>query len=170
MDQKKIGLFLKTLRKEKDMTQEKISEVFNVSRRTVTPWEAGVTMPDLDVLVEIADYYGLDLREIFDGERKSEKMNEEMKETVLKVAEYGNDQKEKMAKGTLVYFILGIIALVINQGMQFFDLPSTFWVGFAKGATAGLTMLSMIFGILYLTGTMVKVKEFKTRILKKSQK
>ena len=167
MDQKKIGLFLKTLRKEKDMTQEQIAEVFNVSRRTVTRWETGVNMPDLDILVEIADYYDLDLREIFDGERKSEKMNEELKETVLKAAEYGNEQKEKMAKVTLVYFILGIVGLIINQSMQFFDLPSTFWVGFAKGATAGLAMLSMIFGILYLTGAMDKVREFKMHIVKK---
>ena len=167
MDQKKIGLFLKTLRKEKDMTQEQIAEVFNVSRRTVTRWETGVNMPDLDILVEIADYYDVDLRELFDGERKSEKMNEEMKETVLKAAEYGNDQKEKIAKMTMVYFILGIVAFIINQSMQFFDLPSTFWVGFAKGATAGLTMLAMIFGILYLTGTLNRVKEFKLRILKK---
>ena len=166
MDQKKIGLFLKALRKEKDMTQEQIAEVFNVSRRTVTRWETGVNMPDLDILVEIADYYDVDLRELFDGERKSEKMNEELKETVLKAAEYGNDQKEKMAKVMLVYFILGMAGLIINQTMQFFDLPSTFWVGFAKGATAGLAMLAMIFGILYLTGTMDKVKEFKMRIIK----
>ena len=166
MNQKKIGLFLKTLRKEKDMTQEQIAEVFNVSRRTVTRWETGVNMPDLDILVEIADYYDVDLRELFDGERKSEKMNEELKETVLKAAEYGNDQKEKMAKVTLAYFILGMVGLIINQTMQFFDLPSTFWVGFAKGATAGLALLAMVFGILYLTGTMDKVKEFKMRIVK----
>ena len=166
MNQKKIGLFLKTLRKEKDMTQEQIAEVFNVSRRTVTRWETGVNMPDLDILVEIADYYDVDLRELFDGERKSEKMNEELKETVLKAAEYGNDQKEKMAKVTLAYFILGMVGLIINQTMQFFDLPSTFWVGFAKGATAGLALLAMVFGILYLKGTMDKVKEFKMRIVK----
>ena len=167
MDQQKIGLFLKTLRKEKEMTQEEIAEVFNVSRRTVTRWETGVNMPDLDILVEIADYYEIDLKEIFDGERKSEKMNEEMKETVMKVAEYSNDQKDKMARVTLTYFILGIIALIINQGMQFFELPETFWTGFAKGVTAGLALISMIFGILYLTGAMTKVKEFKTRMLNK---
>ena len=167
MDQQKIGLFLKSLRKEKDMTQEQIAEVFRVSRRTVSRWETGVNMPDLDVLVEIADYYEVDLREIFDGERKSEKMNEDLKETVLKATEYGNDQKEKMAKVTLIYFILGIGALIVNQGMLFMDLPSTFWVGFIRGATGALAMLAMIFGILYLTGKMDIVKEFKMRIIKK---
>ena len=49
-------------------------------------------MPDLDTLIEMADYYEIDLRELLDGERKSEKMNEELRETVLKVAEYSNFQ------------------------------------------------------------------------------
>ncbi len=36
MDQKKIGGFLKDLRKEKEMTQEQLAEQFNVSSRTVS--------------------------------------------------------------------------------------------------------------------------------------
>ena len=50
-------------------------------------------MPDLDILVEMADYYDVDLRELLDGERKSEKMNKDLEETVLKVADYSNDEK-----------------------------------------------------------------------------
>lgn len=41
MDQKKIGLFLKTLRKEKNITQEVLAETLNVSSRTVSRWETG---------------------------------------------------------------------------------------------------------------------------------
>ena len=87
MNQIKIGEFLKELRKEKGLTQEQLAEQFNVSRRSVSRWETGNNMPDLDTLIEMADYYEIDLRELLDGERKSEKMNEELKETVLKVAE-----------------------------------------------------------------------------------
>ena len=94
MNQIKIGEFLKELRKEKGLTQEQFAEQFNVSRRSVSRWETGNNMPDLDTLVEMADYYEIDLRELLDGERKSEKMNEELKETVLKVAEYSNIEKE----------------------------------------------------------------------------
>lgn len=36
MDQRKIGAFLKELRKEKDVTQEQLAEVMRVSRRTVS--------------------------------------------------------------------------------------------------------------------------------------
>ena len=166
MNQQKMGAFLKKLRNEKDLTQEQLAERFNTTRRSVSRWETGSNLPDIDILIEMSDFYDVDLREILDGERKNEKMDQETKETLLKVAEYGNTQKEKMAKITLVYFILGIVALIVNQGMQFFDLPSTFWVGFAKGATAGLALLSMIFGILYLTGAMAKVKDFKSRLFK----
>lgn len=90
MDQKKIGGFLKELRKEKSMTQEQAAEVFGVSRRTVTRWETGSNMPDLDILVEMADYYDVDLRELFDGERKSEKMDKELEKTVKQAAEYSS--------------------------------------------------------------------------------
>ena len=98
MNQIKIGEFLKELRKEKGLTQEQFAEQFNVSRRSVSRWETGNNMPDLDTLIEMADYYEIDLRELLDGERKSEKMNEELKETVLKVAEYSNSEKEVKRK------------------------------------------------------------------------
>ena len=50
MDQKKIGCFLKELRKEKDITQEQLAEKINVSGRTVSRWET-VSL-DLSLRVE----------------------------------------------------------------------------------------------------------------------
>ena len=44
MDQKKAGQFLKTLRKEKNITQEVLAEILNVSGRTVSRWETGVSL------------------------------------------------------------------------------------------------------------------------------
>ena len=55
MDQKKIGGFLKELRNEKNVTQEQLAEVLNVSGRTVSRWETGNNMPDISILVDIAD-------------------------------------------------------------------------------------------------------------------
>ena len=48
MDQKKIGGFLKELRNQKGLTQEQLAEQFCVSSRTVSRWENGNNMPDLD--------------------------------------------------------------------------------------------------------------------------
>ena len=69
MDTKKIGAFLKQCRKEKNLTQEQLAEKFGVSSRTVSRWETGSNMPDLSILVELADYYDMDLKGAF-GWRK----------------------------------------------------------------------------------------------------
>ena len=55
MDTKKMGGFLKQLRKEQSMTQEQLAERLNVSSRTVSRWETGSNIPDLDTLIEMAD-------------------------------------------------------------------------------------------------------------------
>ena len=51
MDRKRSGEFLKSLRKEKALTQEQLAEQFGVSARTVSRWETGSNMPDLAVLI-----------------------------------------------------------------------------------------------------------------------
>ncbi len=43
MDSQKIGAFLRVLRKEKNLTQEQLAEILNVSGRTVSRWETGVS-------------------------------------------------------------------------------------------------------------------------------
>ena len=117
MDQKKMGSFLRELRKESDLTQEQIAEQFNVSGRTVSRWENGYNVPDLSLLVELADFYHVDIRELIDGERNGkETMNETMKETLEKVANYNDSEKEKILNKLrvnsiiVVMFVLAIIA------------------------------------------------------------
>ena len=43
MDQVKIGAFLKELRKCKNLSQEQLAEKFNVTSRTISRWENGVS-------------------------------------------------------------------------------------------------------------------------------
>ncbi len=129
MDQKKTGLFLRELRKEKELTQEQLAEQFNVSSRTVSRWETGSNMPDLSVLVELSDFYQVDIKEIIDGERKSENMNEETRETLVKVAEYTEEDKKvqhyKMRK-ILGGVLMGFGAFLVISAMTIFP-PDSSW-------------------------------------------
>ena len=97
MNQVKIGTFLRELRKGKGLTQEQLAEQLNISRRSVSRWETGSNMPDVGLLIEIADFFHVDIREIIDGERKSENMDKE-KETLKKVAEYADAETAKLKK------------------------------------------------------------------------
>lgn len=117
MDTKKIGAFLKQCRKEKNLTQEQLAEKFGVSARTVSRWETGTNMPDLSILVELAEYYDIEIKELLDGERSST-MNKEMKETLDKVAAYEEWVKEKALKaGNLAFatmFLISVGAIIIQ--------------------------------------------------------
>ena len=118
MDTKKIGAFLKQCRKEKNLTQEQLAEKFRVSARTVSRWETGINMPDLSVLVQLAEYYDVEMRELLDGER-SQTMNKDMKETLDKVAVYEEWVKQKALKaGNLAFasmFVIGVLAIIIQM-------------------------------------------------------
>ena len=98
MDTKKIGEFLKVLRKERGLTQEQLAEILLVSGRTISRWETGTNMPDLSILIKMAEFYNVEVKEILDGERKSENMDKELKETLSKVADYNKLEKERVTK------------------------------------------------------------------------
>ena len=83
MDMKKIGGFLKLLRKERGLAQEQAGEIFMVAGRTISRWENGVNMPDLSLLIQIAEYYDVELEEILNGERRNEDMDKKLKNTLL---------------------------------------------------------------------------------------
>lgn len=169
MDQIKIGMFIKELRKERGLTQEQFAEEFGVSRRTVSRWETGSNMPDIDILLEISDLCDVELREIFDGERKCDAMNKELEETVMKAAEYSNTEKTKTARVVLIYLIVGLIGLVANAVLDVLQVTGGFWAGFLKGGTLGLALCAILCAILYVTGYLTKLGCAKKRILGKTE-
>ena len=105
MDTKKIGEFLKILRREKGLTQEQLAEILHVSGRTISRWETGTNMPDLSILIQMAEFYAVDVKEILDGERKGENMDKELKETLIKVADYSKLEKKKLPKQAILLLV-----------------------------------------------------------------
>ena len=141
MDTKKIGAFLKQCRKEKNLTQEQLAEVLGVSARTVSRWETGTNMPDLSMLVEIAEYYEIEMKELLDGER-SQTMNKEMKETLDRVADYENWVKQKALKaGNLAFASM----FLISVGVIIIQLLLTVNLRFVLGET----LIALVGGIVY---------------------
>lgn len=110
MNPKEIGAFLKQLRNEKGITQEQLAEILGVSGRTISRWETGTNLPDLSILVQISEYYNVEIKEILNGERKSKNMDNELKETLLKVADYNELEKQRAARsGNISFCIMFLI-------------------------------------------------------------
>ena len=157
MDQVKIGNFIRRLRKEKNVTQEQLAEKWNVSRRTVSRWETGSNMPDLDILIEMSEYYGVDLRELLDGERKSEKMDRELEETVRKVADYSNEARQKLMTRMHFLFIGGLAAAILYMVL----LSTGREDNFAGGLCLGITFGMMVVGVIMTSKYALQLRAYK---------
>lgn len=55
--QLKIGDKIKSLRKEKDITQEEFAEIIGVSNQSVSRWENNICYPDMELLPVIAVFF-----------------------------------------------------------------------------------------------------------------
>ena len=168
MNQVKIGEFLRELRKEKGYTQEQLAERFNVSRRSISRWETGSTLPDLDILMEMADYYEVELRELLDGERKSEKMDQELKETIEKVADYSNEMKKRFIRNMHWMFLAGVLVGCAHFVLTMMDGQGAMY-DFCKGLTSGVMFGLVIVGAIITSKNAGKIFEAKRRMLGKAE-
>ncbi|MGM9947682.1 helix-turn-helix domain-containing protein [Floccifex sp.] len=157
MDQKRIGSFLKKLRKEKHLTQEQLAEKLNVSNRTISRWETGNNMPDISILVEISEFYEVSILEIINGERKSEKM-EEVKETVEGMAIYATLEKETMIKNIRNISFIGTIAIVVSIILEYIPIKSSNLICFISLYCTALIPVTVFMIFLHASGLLYKLK------------
>ena len=166
----RTGRLLQSLRKEKGLTQEEVAEKVGVARRTVSRWETGNNMPDLDILIELSDLYEVDLQEILRGERKGEQMNDELKETVLAVADYSNEEKAKMLRGMHRVSIAGLLGLIGFMVLWICDVDGTMPYVYISGFCLGVPLAAVIFGAIYTSKHFARIRRCKQRLLGKHKK
>lgn len=109
MDTIKFGLFLKSLRAERGLTQEELAERLGVAGRTVSRWETGANLPDLDVLVMLADFFEVDLRELIGGERRTAE-DSSTDDGLKKAIEYSGARERILIRHVILTVVLGIVA------------------------------------------------------------
>ena len=170
MDQKKTGMFLRGLRKEKSLTQEQLAEILGVTNRSVSRWENGVNMPDLDLVIEIADYFDVSIEEFLDGERKAEMMDKKTKDTILKVADYENEEKLRYSRRLCRIFLAAIAAFCIYAVIEMQGLESTGVYANAADFLLGFVLGVLILGALSTSRYMVKIQAFKKRLLRREKR
>jgi len=73
---------IKKLRREKNITQEKLAEYLNVSAQAVSKWERNETLPDITMIVPIASYFNVSTDELLgvDAAKNEAKIQEYLKE------------------------------------------------------------------------------------------
>jgi transcriptional regulator with XRE-family HTH domain len=159
MDQIKVGAFLKDLRKEKGITQEQLAEKLGVSGRTISRWETGKNMPDISLLVEIAEFFDVSIPEIIKGERKSENMKNETKEVAETMSDYAKAEKEQLIKSFRNMSIIGLVALLVYMVMRETGVyDRNIFLQYTYGISESLIYVTVVMFPLYTTGLLSKFR------------
>lgn len=165
MNQEKIGLFLKDLRKEKGMTQEQLAEIMRVNNRTISRWENAKTMPDFDMLIELAKLYDVGIEELLNGERKVNIMEKQTEETLYNIAEYTNDEKKRILKKQHFFAWVGVICWLIFIGLKYAGLDETGITGDIAAFAAGLAFAMSLIAVIYSSKYIGKINGMKKKML-----
>ena len=130
-----------------------------------------MNMPDFDLVVGLARYLGVDIEELLNGERKTEK-EDAGKEGLEKETEQGG--KQEMTDGekeeTLLtkrmnrIFILGIAAFVVYMVLEIQGLATTGIYEDIASFALGLVLGILIVGVLYTSRYMGRIRAFKMRL------
>ena len=146
MDVVKFGLFLKELRKERGLTQEQLAEKLGVTNRTVSRWETGTNVPDLDVLIDISEFYQIDVKELLNGERKTAGIKMEDTQIIQQVDGYRAIKEADLMRRVFSIVVAGVVAV----GSLFY---TTFRL-FQNATSSGIVLLSLIVAFLVYNITM----------------
>ena len=128
---------LKTLRKNKGLSQEELSIKLNVVRQTISKWETGLSVPDAEMLVAISELFETPVNEIL-GENIEKKEKDDLKVISEKLEvineQLSNYQKEKRKKKIQVLIIIDISIIllfimlaILNRPYQTWDYSITEW-------------------------------------------
>lgn len=115
MDNLKLGNFIKSLRKEKNMTQKDLAKKIGLTDKAISKWERGLSFPDITILNSLAEVFDVDVSEILNGERGTNKINsEDIEKKIEEAVEKVTLKKEKRERRIKLFKkISGIISSVV---------------------------------------------------------
>ena len=108
---------LKKIRKDKGYTQEILAEKLNVVRQTVSKWEKGLSLPDVDMLSKIANVLETDVNILLDGQITTTDQSEIVKQ-LAKINEQLTIKNRRYKK------IMKTIAIILSVSYTHLTLPT----------------------------------------------
>ena len=116
MDQIKIGNFIKQKRKEKNITQNELSEKLNITNRAISKWENGICMPDSGIIPELCEILNITINDLFSGEVVDVKNSErQLEKNLLEMTKLKQEKDKKMLNIEILIGILCILPLFISM-------------------------------------------------------
>lgn len=123
-------------RKKKQLTQEQLADLLNVSNKTVSKWERGLSYPDILLIPNLVKILDISINELFD--------TQDIKEEAI--MEYDNSLTIKYKQSVLLsilLFVFSPLLLIIGSLGGSYEITLLGWV-----AGVGMIISSLIIFIL----------------------
>lgn len=115
MDQIKIGKFIASCRKGKNLTQKDLAEKLGITDRAISKWETGRGLPDSSIMLDLCNELGISVNELLSGEKLTIESYQENAEqnlvTMKKVDE--NMEHKVIIIGKLIMVGYGLLGYLL---------------------------------------------------------
>ncbi|MFC4710867.1 helix-turn-helix domain-containing protein [Enterococcus eurekensis] len=166
-----LGDKIITLRKKAGWTQEDFANQLNVSRQSVSKWESGQSIPDVDKIIQMSEIFGVSIDYLLKGEATETNeeivVDQEFKNTRWVSLEEANDylQKSEAAGGKIA---LGVFLCILSPAFLMFALANgaNQWFALAQevsliiGVVVLLVMVAIAIGLFITAGDQLKAYEY----------
>ena len=110
MDYKKIGAFILSERKAKNLTQTELAEKIFVSEKTISKWENGKGVPDTETLPKLCDALDITINELLLGERlSSDCYVKSAEENLLALQKVRVEKDKQLLKSEIIFGMITIV-------------------------------------------------------------
>ena len=113
---------LKIFRKRKGLTQENVAEALNIVRQTVSKWEKGISVPDADMLIRLAEVLDVSVSELIGSDVADEKNEDMIAVELARVVDQlasRNYRSKKIIKCVLIFLIILLLFFVFLGVINF---------------------------------------------------
>ncbi|MCL2384081.1 MAG: helix-turn-helix domain-containing protein [Oscillospiraceae bacterium] len=172
MDQQKLGVFIREVRKEKGMTQQELANRLNITDRAISKWENGRCLPDIAFLEPLSIILGVEISELVKGERIPKEDLGKVNAVVEGVVNSTISDSQKKRRnfnnwfgGGLVFYVLVVLENqfgILDYSSLNYDIQE-----FIKGLLVGMGFACFFAGYLTNNKYASKMKNFQKGLFKK---
>lgn len=158
IDKSKFGAFVAQLRKEKGYTQKELAAKLFISDKAVSKWETGVSIPDTNMLVPLAELLGVTVTELLMCRSMEEQaLQSAQVEDIVKMAvSLPNEKTERAYQNKSIWWLAYIVSFAVGSAGACY----CFRHGFLGSTMPTILLLTAIFGFYFCFLVKTKLPKF----------
>ena len=149
MDLIKIGKFIATKRKQRNLTQMQLAELLHVTDRAISKWECGRSMPESAIMLELCDALKISVNELLTGEElEMKEYNKQAELNLIEITKQKEESDKRLLKAEIIFGIIGVILFfgLLLAGLYLIkEESSLLWLGIIMVSVGVVEFLTMAF-------------------------